>query len=172
MELESADSGSIFLRGREVTHLAAGVRNFGYVPQSFALYPHYRVFENIVLAFARAVARQSSIILFDEPITNVDARAKFQLKQDLKIPTDRLKQTIIYVTHDQKRSDDAGGPDRLAQGRSCLAAGVSAAIVQPSGTTFWWLVFGEPRNEFLKSHLRSVWRRGVKIGPLSFSRSA
>jgi ABC-type proline/glycine betaine transport system ATPase subunit len=144
MELESADSGSIFLRGREV----------------------------VVLPFARAVARQSSIILFDEPITNVDARAKFQLKQDLKIPTDRLKQTIIYVTHDQKRSDDAGGPDRLAQGRSCLAAGVSAAIVQPSGTTFWWLVFGEPRNEFLKSHLRSVWRRGVKIGPLSFSRSA
>jgi ABC-type sugar transport system ATPase subunit len=50
------------------------------------------------------VARQSSIILFDEPITNVDARAKFQLKQDLKILTDRLKQTIIYVTHDQNEA--------------------------------------------------------------------
>jgi ABC-type sugar transport system ATPase subunit len=56
------------------------------------------------VAFARAVARQSSIILFDEPITNVDARAKFQLKQDLKILTDRLKQTIIYVTHDQNEA--------------------------------------------------------------------
>ena len=47
MGLESADSGSIFLRGQEVTDLPAGVRNFGYVPQSFALYPHYRVFDNI-----------------------------------------------------------------------------------------------------------------------------
>ena len=56
------------------------------------------------VAFARAVARQSSVILFDEPITNVDARAKFQLKQDLKILTDRLKQTIIYVTHDQNEA--------------------------------------------------------------------
>jgi ABC-type sugar transport system ATPase subunit len=56
------------------------------------------------VAFARAVARQSSIILFDEPITNVDARAKFQLKQDLKKLTDRLKQTIIYVTHDQNEA--------------------------------------------------------------------
>lgn len=56
------------------------------------------------VAFARAVARQSSIILFDEPITNVDARAKFRLKRDLKKITDRLKQTIIYVTHDQNEA--------------------------------------------------------------------
>ena len=61
MGLESADSGSIFLRGREVTHHAAGVRNFGYVPQSFALYPHYRVFENIAypLTLARKARRPS-----------------------------------------------------------------------------------------------------------------
>jgi ABC-type sugar transport system ATPase subunit len=56
------------------------------------------------VAFARAVARQSSIILFDEPITNVDAGAKFRLKEDLKKLTDRLKQTIIYVTHDQNEA--------------------------------------------------------------------
>ena len=57
MGLESADSGSIFLRGQEVTHLPAGVRNFGYVPQSFALYPHYRVFDNI--AYPLILARKS-----------------------------------------------------------------------------------------------------------------
>jgi ABC-type sugar transport system ATPase subunit len=56
------------------------------------------------VAFARAVARQSSIILFDEPITNVDAGSKFRLKEDLKKLTDRLKQTIIYVTHDQNEA--------------------------------------------------------------------
>src|SRR3984885_11345483 len=57
MGLEPADLGSIFLRGRDVTQLAAGVRNFGYVPQSFALYPHYRVFENI--AYPLTLARKS-----------------------------------------------------------------------------------------------------------------
>ena len=57
MGLESADSGSIFLRGQEVTDLPAGVRNFGYVPQSFALYPHYRVFDNI--AYPLTLARKS-----------------------------------------------------------------------------------------------------------------
>ncbi len=57
MGLESADSGSIFLRGNPVTHLPAGVRNFGYVPQSFALYPHYRVFDNI--AYPLTLARKT-----------------------------------------------------------------------------------------------------------------
>jgi ABC-type sugar transport system ATPase subunit len=57
MGLESADTGSIFLRGQEVTRLPAGVRNFGYVPQSFALYPHYRVFDNI--AYPLILARKS-----------------------------------------------------------------------------------------------------------------
>jgi ABC-type sugar transport system ATPase subunit len=57
MGLEWADSGSIFLRGKEVTRLPAGARNFGYVPQSFALYPHYRVFDNI--AYPLVLARKS-----------------------------------------------------------------------------------------------------------------
>jgi len=53
------------------------------------------------VAVARAVARQPKIILFDEPITNVDVEAKVQLKRALKELTRQLKQTIIYVTHDQ-----------------------------------------------------------------------
>jgi ABC-type sugar transport system ATPase subunit len=53
------------------------------------------------VAVARAVARQPRIILFDEPITNVDVNAKVQLKTALKALTRQLKQTIIYVTHDQ-----------------------------------------------------------------------
>ncbi|UCF91420.1 MAG: ABC transporter ATP-binding protein [Desulfobacterales bacterium] len=53
------------------------------------------------VAIARAVARQPQIILFDEPITSVDAEAKVQLKRSLKELTRQLRQTIIYVTHDQ-----------------------------------------------------------------------
>ncbi|MED4781179.1 ABC transporter ATP-binding protein [Brevibacillus choshinensis] len=53
------------------------------------------------VAVARAVARQPKIILFDEPITNVDTNAKLQFKRAFKELTQQLKQTIIYVTHDQ-----------------------------------------------------------------------
>jgi ABC-type sugar transport system ATPase subunit len=53
------------------------------------------------VAVARAVARQPKIILFDEPITNVDVEAKVQLKRALKELTKQYNQTIIYVTHDQ-----------------------------------------------------------------------
>jgi ABC-type sugar transport system ATPase subunit len=53
------------------------------------------------VAVARAVARHPRIILFDEPITNVDISSKLQLKRALKELITRLRQTIIYVTHDQ-----------------------------------------------------------------------
>lgn len=53
------------------------------------------------VAVARAVARQTQIILFDEPITNIDINTKLQLKRALKELFTRLKQTIVYVTHDQ-----------------------------------------------------------------------
>jgi len=53
------------------------------------------------VACAREVARRPRIILFDEPITNVDINSKLQLKRALKELFTRLKQTIVYVTHDQ-----------------------------------------------------------------------
>jgi ABC-type sugar transport system ATPase subunit len=53
------------------------------------------------VSVAREVARQPRFILFDEPITNVDATSKLQLKRSLKELTRSLRQTIIYVTHDQ-----------------------------------------------------------------------
>jgi ABC-type sugar transport system ATPase subunit len=54
MGLESPDAGKVLFRGRDVTHEPAGWRNFGYVPQSLALYPHYRVFDNIAYPLALA----------------------------------------------------------------------------------------------------------------------
>jgi multiple sugar transport system ATP-binding protein len=58
MGLEAPDHGRILFRGQDVTNQPAGVRNFGYVPQSFALYPHYRVFDNI--AYPLVLAKKTS----------------------------------------------------------------------------------------------------------------
>jgi ABC-type sugar transport system ATPase subunit len=66
MGLEGASSGKIFLRGKDVTHLPAGVRNFGYVPQSFALYPHFKVFDNI--AYPLALARKGRDYIRDRVV--------------------------------------------------------------------------------------------------------
>ena len=53
------------------------------------------------VAVARAIARRPPIVLFDEPVTNVDINAKLQLKRDLKELFTRHSQTVLYVTHDQ-----------------------------------------------------------------------
>lgn len=53
------------------------------------------------VAVARSISRRPSIVLFDEPITNVDIHAKLQLKRVLKELFTRLNQTVLYVTHDQ-----------------------------------------------------------------------
>jgi ABC-type sugar transport system ATPase subunit len=53
------------------------------------------------VAVGRAVARHSEVILFDEPTTNVETNAKLQLIRAFKVVTQRLRQTIVYVTHDQ-----------------------------------------------------------------------
>lgn len=62
------------------------------------------------IAVGRAVARQPQIILFDEPITNIDITAKLELKRSLKEVFSRLSQTIVYVTHDQTEAMTLADP--------------------------------------------------------------
>lgn len=79
MGLESPDQGRILFRGKDVTNEPAGSRNFGYVPQSFALYPHYRVFDNI--AYPLALAKKNKATIQDQ----VKALAR-KLKIDQLLP--------------------------------------------------------------------------------------
>lgn len=59
--LEKPTSGQVFLRGLDVTRVSPGDRNIGYVPQSFALYPHYRVYDNIAYPLKLMNVRKSDI---------------------------------------------------------------------------------------------------------------
>jgi ABC-type sugar transport system ATPase subunit len=77
------------------------------------------------VACAREVARRPRIILFDEPITNVDINAKLQLKRALKELFTRLKQTIVYVTHDQTEAMT------LADNIALMRDGVIAQMAHP-----------------------------------------
>ncbi len=143
--LDRPRSGSIAIDGREVTSEAPRDRDIAMVFQSYALYPHLSVRENLGfalkmrktkpaeiaarvaeaaqmlgleemldrrpgdlsggqrqrVAMGRAVVRRPKVFLFDEPLSNLDAALRGQMRIELLALHRRLKATMIYVTHDQ-----------------------------------------------------------------------
>jgi ABC-type Fe3+/spermidine/putrescine transport system ATPase subunit len=144
--LERADSGSILMDGHPIDHIAPQDRGIGMVFQSYALWPHMTVAQNIGfglevkrvstqesrlrvgealelgrlegfehryphelsggqqqrVALARALAIRPSVILLDEPLSNLDARLRDEIRQELAALHARLGLTMVYVTHDQE----------------------------------------------------------------------
>ena len=143
--LETPDSGEIIINGRDVTHAEPGDRGIAMVFQSYALYPHMSVAENMGfglrmakrpkaeieaavkraagilrledqleklprqlsggqrqrVAIGRAITRSPEVFLFDEPLSNLDAALRTQMRVELSTLHTRLDATMIYVTHDQ-----------------------------------------------------------------------
>jgi len=143
--LESSSGGSINLDGRDITELASSKRDLAMVFQSYALYPHMTVADNLSfalrlakvsdaeikekvrsvsaslqldplldrkpkelsggqrqrVAIGRAIVRQPKVFLFDEPLSNLDAALRVQMRLELARLHKKLGTTMIYVTHDQ-----------------------------------------------------------------------
>ncbi|MBR7889436.1 sn-glycerol-3-phosphate ABC transporter ATP-binding protein UgpC [Marinomonas sp. A79] len=143
--LESSTGGSIELDGRDITELASSKRDLAMVFQSYALYPHMTVADNLSfalrlakvsdaeiqekvrsvsaslqldalldrkpkelsggqrqrVAIGRAIVRQPKVFLFDEPLSNLDAALRVQMRLELARLHKKLGTTMIYVTHDQ-----------------------------------------------------------------------
>ncbi|MBI5495670.1 MAG: sn-glycerol-3-phosphate ABC transporter ATP-binding protein UgpC [Deltaproteobacteria bacterium] len=143
--LEEPTSGDVFIGERRVNDVPAGDRDVAMVFQSYALYPHLSVFENIAfglrvrkvpdvevrkrvqeaadllglgellhrkpgqlsggqrqrVAMGRAIVRQPKVFLFDEPLSNLDAKLRGEVRAQIARLRRRLNTTIVYVTHDQ-----------------------------------------------------------------------
>jgi len=143
--LEEPSAGRILIGGRDVTRLAPDQRRVSMVFQSYALFPHLSVAENIVfglkvrrmppteraerlrrvaalvglseqlarkpsqlsggqrqrVALARAVVAENQICLMDEPLSNLDAQLRHEMRVELRALQRRLGMTVVYVTHDQ-----------------------------------------------------------------------
>ncbi|AWI61454.1 ABC transporter ATP-binding protein [Sinorhizobium fredii] len=143
--LETVTSGKLHIRGRDVTRLEPGDRGIAMVFQSYALYPHMTVAENMGfglrmakrpraeidaavqraaeilrleeqlekrpkqlsggqrqrVAIGRAITRSPDVFLFDEPLSNLDAALRTQMRVELSTLHAELGSTMIYVTHDQ-----------------------------------------------------------------------
>jgi len=154
--LEDVSDGRIFIGGCEVTDVAPAQRGVAMVFQSYALYPHMTVAQNMGfalkmagrpraevdaavqraaqslrlesllerkpkqlsggqrqrVAIGRAIVREPEVFLFDEPLSNLDAALRNEMRIELARLHERLRATIVYVTHDQVEAMTLG--DRIA----------------------------------------------------------
>jgi iron(III) transport system ATP-binding protein len=146
--LEMASSGRILIGDRDVTRLPATDRDVSMVFQSYALFPHMTVLENVMygltfsgfvkdearsralqglelvglkgfdnrlpselsggqqqrVAVARALVLEPQVLLFDEPLSNLDAKLRRQVREDIRAIQQDLGLTVVYVTHDQEEA--------------------------------------------------------------------
>lgn len=196
--LERPDEGEIIIDGKTVFSSKKGIyepsdrRQLAMVFQSYALWPHMNVADNVAyplhsrkiakeqittrvsevlgmvgvgglehqypgrisggqqqrVALARALVANSSVVLFDEPLSNVDAQVRAQLRFELQAMQRRLGFSGLYVTHDQTEAMELG--HRVA----VLDSGVISAL----GTPFE--VYNNPPNEYVASFVgvANLWR--------------
>jgi iron(III) transport system ATP-binding protein len=146
--LEMASSGRILIGDKDVTKLPATDRDVSMVFQSYALFPHMSVLENVSyglgfsgyakteareravagldlvglsgygdrlpselsggqqqrVAVARALVLEPQVLLFDEPLSNLDAKLRRQVREDIRAIQQDLGLTVVYVTHDQEEA--------------------------------------------------------------------
>ena len=179
--LEDVSAGTVSIGGRVVNDLAPKDRDIAMVFQSYALYPHMSVRENLEfglkmrgvakdemnrrvnsaaeilgishvldrkpkelsggqrqrVAVGRAIVRQPAVFLFDEPLSNLDAGLRAQLRAELKRLHASLRATFVYVTHDQAEAMTLS--DRIA----VLDAGQLQQVAPPKE------IYDRPANRFV-----------------------
>jgi multiple sugar transport system ATP-binding protein len=202
--LEQPTEGQIHIGGRDVTHREPAERGVAMVFQSYALYPHMTVAENMGfglrmagrpreqveqavrsaaqtlqlahllerrpkelsggqrqrVAIGRAIVREPDVFLFDEPLSNLDAALRTQMRVELSRLHERLKATIVYVTHDQVEAMTLG--QRIAvfnQGR-IEQVGAPLELYTRPANRFVAGFLGSPRMNFLPATPREDGRGG------------
>jgi ABC-type sugar transport system ATPase subunit len=101
------------------------------------------------VAVGRAVARHARVVLFDEPTTNVEVNAKLTLIRAIKAVTARLRQTIVYVTHDQTEAMTLSDTIALMQAGRIEQQDTPGRIYTAPGTRFAGWFIGNPGMNYL-----------------------
>lgn len=185
--LDALSDGTIHIEKTDVTDLPAGKRGLSMVFQSYALYPHMTVRQNLAfglknirtppeeiarriseaalilrlddmldrlpqnlsggqrqrVAIGRSIVQQPKVFLFDEPLSNLDAALRVQMRQEISQLHARLKNTMIYVTHDQVEAMT------LAQRVMVMNKGIAEQIGTPVE------VYEKPASRFVASFIGS-----------------
>lgn len=185
--LEDITDGEIFIGDKKVNKVAPKDRDIAFVFQSYALYPHMTVKENIAfglkmrkmhqdvieqkvkeaadvlnlsdllerkprqlsggqrqrVALGRAIVREPKVFLMDEPLSNLDAKLRVQMRSEIKKLHEKLQTTFIYVTHDQTEALTMG--DRIV----VLDKGVIQQVDTPDN------IYKNPTNTFVAGFVGS-----------------
>jgi multiple sugar transport system ATP-binding protein len=195
--LERVTDGEIYISDELVNNVAPKDRDIAMVFQSYALYPHMNVFNNMAfglenrkfpkdeiakrvreaatilgidellkrkprelsggqrqrVAMGRAIVRKPQAFLFDEPLSNLDAKLRVQMRAELSKLHEKLETTIIYVTHDQIEAMTLA--DRIVimnEGR-IMQAGKPLEVYQRPQNMFVAGFIGSPSMNFFDTRL-------------------
>lgn len=185
--LEEISGGNIYIGDKKVNNVHPKDRDIAFVFQSYALYPHMTVYENIAfglkmrkvdkdtidakvkeaaeilnlteyldrkpkqlsggqrqrVALGRAIVRNPKVFLMDEPLSNLDAKLRVQMRAEIKKLHEKLQTTFIYVTHDQTEALTMG--DRIV----ILDKGKIQQVDTPLN------VYNNPKNKFVAGFIGS-----------------
>lgn len=185
--LEDISDGEIYIGDKKVNNVAPKDRDIAFVFQSYALYPHMTVRENIAfglkmrkvdsatiekkvleaaeilnlgeyldrkpkqlsggqrqrVALGRAIVRNPKVFLMDEPLSNLDAKLRVQMRSEIKKLHEKLQTTFIYVTHDQTEALTMG--DRIV----VLNNGDIQQVDSPDE------IYNNPKNTFVAGFVGS-----------------
>ena len=111
------------------------------------------------VAVARQVARKPAIILFDEPMTNVDSASKLAFKHAFKALTEEINQTIVYVTHDQTEAMTLADRIALMEAGTITQYDDPATIYNHPRDTFAGWFLGNPGMTFLPARIENIDRK-------------
>src|SRR6184192_3107269 len=191
--LEIADGGRILIAGRDVTRLPPAARNIAMVFQSYALFPHLSVAENIIfglrvrkvertesearldrvanllgltrlldrkpsqlsggqqqrVALGRAIIAQAPVCLMDEPLSNLDAQLRAEMRQEIRALQRKLGVTMLYVTHDQVEAMSMADRVVLMNGGRIVQNGTPVELYEQPANTFAARFIGTPPMNLL-----------------------
>jgi multiple sugar transport system ATP-binding protein len=207
--LEDVTEGSISIGGRDVTRLPPGRRNVAMVFQTYALFPHLTVAENIGfglrarkvsrgtamakveeaagvvgcagvlerkpfqlsggerqrVALARALVREPDVFLLDEPLSNLDAQLRVQMRGELKQLHRRVGATMVYVTHDQVEALTMGDRVAVLEGGVVQQVGSPDEIYEKPANRFVGSFIGSPAMNLLPARVEDG---ALRAGPFTF----
>jgi iron(III) transport system ATP-binding protein len=217
--LERVTSGTITMEEREVTHLSAGERNVSMVFQSYALFPHMKVIENVSyglissglktkeaqekgelalsqvglagfsqryphelsggqqqrVALARALVLEPAILLFDEPLSNLDTRLRRAMREEIRSLQQKLGLTAVYVTHDQGEALAVSDRIIVMQAGEIAGQGSPQELYEHPKTHFIASFMGEAnavKGEIINGKFSPSGHKSIIIRPESISFTA
>jgi multiple sugar transport system ATP-binding protein len=194
---ETPDAGTIFIGGRDMTEVPPARRGIAMVFQSYALFPHLRVFGNIAfglrmhrvpadelrarvrnaaglmqidslldrypsqlsggqrqrVAVARALVMEPSVILMDEPLSNLDALLRLQMRAELKRLLQDVKTTTVYVTHDQVEALSMGDRTAVMREGRILQVDTPLTVYNEPADVFVARFIGSPPMNVLRGRM-------------------